>query len=70
MKVQMSYGRVSGESYTTRQTVLGLYEDISTPGFSEVVVGSLKTVDVSVKMNTASRHIDNENEDDNGKFQT
>jgi hypothetical protein len=23
-----------------------------------------------VKMNTASRHIDNENEDDNGKFQT
>jgi hypothetical protein len=49
--------------------VLVLYQDISTPGFSEAV-GLLKTVDISVKLNTASRLINNKNEDDNGKFET
>jgi hypothetical protein len=56
----------------TRQTVLGLYEDISTPGFFEAV-GLLKTIDVSVKLNTASHLINNKNDDDdddNGKFET
>jgi hypothetical protein len=37
------------------------------PAFSEAV-GLLKTVDISVKLNTASRLINNKNEECNGKF--
>jgi hypothetical protein len=52
-----------------RQTALELYGDISTLGLSEPVA-LLKTVDASVQLNTASRVINDKNEDDNGKLKT
>jgi hypothetical protein len=52
-----------------RQTALELHGDISTLGLSEPVA-LLRTVDASVKLNTASRVVDERNEDDNGKLKT